>query len=247
MFFGAFRASAPDKTTIQCPSLAPRLVRAKHQFVVTTLSRKVIMNLPLRRSAVVCALLGSTLAFGCSSDSDAPNGNGTGGHAATGGSAGTGDTGGGSGSSGSGGMPDGTGGQSVDTDASGTGGGESDSGGTGGEPADGGETDGAAVEPPLGDAGGGDLAKWQYFNELTLDTTASGANVTADVAKYPVPVVLTATNFDLRRPTTRERTSAFRPSTASRCPIRSSRGTARPKWRRFGSRLTSKATSRSRS
>ncbi len=48
-----------------------------------------------------------------------------------------------------------------------------------------------------GSGGGGTaLAAWKYYKELKLDTSAAGANVTGDVAKYPVPVLLSAANFD---------------------------------------------------
>ena len=32
--------------------------------------------------------------------------------------------------------------------------------------------------------------EWTYSRTITLDTTASGANVTEDVAKYPLAVLL---------------------------------------------------------
>jgi hypothetical protein len=41
-----------------------------------------------------------------------------------------------------------------------------------------------------------DLTKHRYSKVIKMDTTAAGANVTADVAKFPVAVVLSATNFD---------------------------------------------------
>jgi hypothetical protein len=74
-------------------------------------------------------------------------------------------------------------------------GGAAGSGGAGGATPDAG-LGGSGGAPPIGDAGGPSLAKWQYFKPITLDTTASGANVSAAVAKYPVAVVLTAQNFD---------------------------------------------------
>jgi biopolymer transport protein ExbB len=59
--------------------------------------------------------------------------------------------------------------------------------------------DGADGGPrPGGDGplGGEGLGSWRYFKLLTLDTTASGANVRSDVPRYPVAVVLTAATFD---------------------------------------------------
>ena len=47
-----------------------------------------------------------------------------------------------------------------------------------------------------GGSGGASLSAWKYFKELKLDTTTTGANVTVDVAKYPLAVVLRADNFD---------------------------------------------------
>jgi hypothetical protein len=47
-----------------------------------------------------------------------------------------------------------------------------------------------------GGSGGAGLAPWKYFKEVKLDTTPAGANVTTDVAKYPVVIVLRADNFD---------------------------------------------------
>ena len=55
---------------------------------------------------------------------------------------------------------------------------------------------GTGGSPPVGDAGGPSLAKWQYFKPITLDTTATGANVSVAVPKYPVALVLTSANFD---------------------------------------------------
>jgi len=57
----------------------------------------------------------------------------------------------------------------------------------------------AAGAPSTGGSGGnggGALAAFKYFAELKLDTTAAGANIASDVAKYPLALVLRADNFD---------------------------------------------------
>jgi Concanavalin A-like lectin/glucanases superfamily/Domain of unknown function (DUF2341) len=132
-------------------------------------------------SFVLALFAGIAAVPACSSDDGAPAGHagGTG----SGGSANTGGTTGSGGTQETGGS-DNTGGGS-DT------GGSANTGGSGEQPDSGG-----AGSPPLGDAGGADLAQWQYFKTIDLDTTSSGANVTGDVAKYPVPLVLSAANFD---------------------------------------------------
>src|SRR5688572_26125698 len=46
-------------------------------------------------------------------------------------------------------------------------------------------------------AGRGVVANdWTYSRTIALDTTASGANVTEDVAKYPLAVLLDRSRFD---------------------------------------------------
>lgn len=47
-----------------------------------------------------------------------------------------------------------------------------------------------------GNSGGTGLGAWKYFRELKLDTTTTGANLTVDVPKYPVAIVLRAADFD---------------------------------------------------
>src|SRR4051794_28352999 len=44
-----------------------------------------------------------------------------------------------------------------------------------------------------------DFAQWRYYKVIKLDTTASGANVEGDVARFPVPVVLAANSFDFKQ------------------------------------------------
>src|SRR5687768_4152542 len=41
-----------------------------------------------------------------------------------------------------------------------------------------------------------DLSKWRYWKTIKIDTTASGAKVKGEVKNFPVPVVLSAANFD---------------------------------------------------
>jgi len=45
-------------------------------------------------------------------------------------------------------------------------------------------------------AGGASGKEWTYSRSITLDTTASGANVTEDVEKYPLAVLLDRRGFD---------------------------------------------------
>src|SRR5262245_37795810 len=44
--------------------------------------------------------------------------------------------------------------------------------------------------------GGTSANDWAYSRTITLDTTASGANVTEDVEKYPLAVLLDRSRFD---------------------------------------------------
>ena len=69
-------------------------------------------------------------------------------------------------------------------DASTPAGGESDPSRTGGEPPE-------SATPAVSD-----LASFRYSKTVTIDTTASGAGVSVDVAAYPVAVLLSAQNFD---------------------------------------------------
>jgi hypothetical protein len=117
----------------------------------------------------------------------------------TGGSGGDEDTGGvtGTGGKGTGGKP-GTGG-AVGTGGSATGGagggGSGGSMGTGGQ--GGGNPDGGSGGGGAGGGGGG--SSGALSKTITLDTTPAGANVMADVAKFPVAVVLNAMNFDFTK------------------------------------------------
>jgi hypothetical protein len=43
---------------------------------------------------------------------------------------------------------------------------------------------------------GGQANAWRYSKAITLDTTATGANVTEDVAQYPIAVMLDKSRFD---------------------------------------------------
>jgi hypothetical protein len=135
------------------------------------------------RGSFLVLLAGFAVGAGCSADDGSKPGGQAGG--STGGSVGSGGSANTGGTTGTGGTESGTGG-SGDT------GGTTGTGGEGGENPDG----GGAGSPPLGDAGGGDLATWQYFKTIDLDTTSAGANVSGAVAKYPVPIVLSAANFD---------------------------------------------------
>ena len=132
-------------------------------------------------------------------------GGGTGGRGGAGGSGGgPGGSGGASGASGTGG---GGGAGAMDAAAGGAGGARMDgsaggAGGTGGGGAGGaagaGGMGGSAMPPPIDPENPGptDLTKHRYSKVVTMDTTSSGANVMADVARYPVAVQLNAMNFD---------------------------------------------------
>ena len=41
-----------------------------------------------------------------------------------------------------------------------------------------------------------DLGRWRFYTTLQLDTTAAGANVAGDVAKFPLAVALNANSLD---------------------------------------------------
>jgi hypothetical protein len=41
-----------------------------------------------------------------------------------------------------------------------------------------------------------DLTKWRYYSVIQVDTTATGANVPGDVAKFPLAVILNANSLD---------------------------------------------------
>ncbi len=140
---------------------------------------------------------------------------------ATGGRTGTGGKGGsGGGSGGAGPASGGSGGGS--TASGGSGGGSSPAGGSGGASAPGGAGGGAtpgeggspgadagqagagetSAPPPVSNPGdpatpgATDLTKHKYSKVVKVDTTAAGANVAGDVAKFPIAVVLNAMNFD---------------------------------------------------
>ena len=109
------------------------------------------------------------------------SGTGTGGSSTTpgtGGGAG-GSAGAAGGSGGGGGMAGGDAGPAVDGSTAGSGGGGGNS---------------APVDPAM--PGPTDLTKHRFSKVITLNTTASGANVMGDVVKYPVAVQLNAMNFD---------------------------------------------------
>jgi hypothetical protein len=136
----------------------------------------------MRSLACIGLCLAVVPASGCSAD-DPPgrsNPGGTGGNNGTGGTSNT------------GGSQSGTGGSAGE----GTGG----SDGTGGQ---GGSTtpDGGDTEAGAGGSSGGSMGS--HSKMLKLDTTPAGANVTGDVPKYPVPVVLTAANFDFTQAKTK--------------------------------------------
>jgi hypothetical protein len=146
--------------------------------------------------------LGLATTAGCSTTpatSDPGDAPGTGGGKATGGK-----TGGGSGGSNASGGSSGSGGSASGggSGAAGSGGGAGSGGapgGSGGSPGgSGGTSSDDAAAPGGGDAGAnpGTPGKPSYAKILKLDTTPAGANITGDVAKYPVAVMLTATNFD---------------------------------------------------
>jgi hypothetical protein len=48
----------------------------------------------------------------------------------------------------------------------------------------------------MGEVGAPGFPGWKYNKTIKMDTTAAGANVTGNVARYPVAVALNATNFD---------------------------------------------------
>jgi Concanavalin A-like lectin/glucanases superfamily/Domain of unknown function (DUF2341) len=161
-------------------------------------------------------LFASIFAFGlfagCSSPPATSGGDDRGSQPGTGGRASGGRSGaGGAGEApgtGTGGAPGapGTGGAAM---AGGAAGGQS--GGSGGS-SGAGEADAGAADAGTADAAGGpgpsspppgggenvstDLAKHRYSKVIKLDTTAAGAGVNADIAKYPVAVLLDAQNFD---------------------------------------------------
>jgi len=151
-----------------------------------------------------------TLAAGCPQSESGGNQGGTGGSKATGGSGGSGGsrTGGSGGSTaGSGGSTGGsTSGGSGGSSTSGGSGGASASGGSGGSSASGGS--GGSGSGGSGGAGGSGSPDGNSGSEgpppssgskakiVKLDTTAAGAAVMGDVPKYPVAIVLNATNFD---------------------------------------------------
>jgi biopolymer transport protein ExbB len=118
-------------------------------------------------------------------------------NAHTGGSGGDSEQGGSGGSSGSGGAKGGSGGSAGKGGSGGSGGSGSGGGGQGGSstPDAGPETDGAAG----GSGGGGGGVSGANSKMLTLDTTATGANVMGDVPKFPVAVLLTGANFDFSK------------------------------------------------
>src|SRR5262245_26398091 len=142
-----------------------------------------------RTRLTLVAVLG-TLGLACGSGGHTHGTDGTGGSEEEGGTGGSTPTatGGVKGTGGSKGTGGGTGG-AIEPDAGmggmGTGGAGEDAGmsGTGG-----------AGDP--GTPGPTDLTKHKYSKVIKLDTTAAGANVMGDVAKYPVAVQLNANNFD---------------------------------------------------
>jgi hypothetical protein len=118
------------------------------------------------------------------------------------------DTGGSPGAGGKGGKT-GTGGKTGAGGKTGTGGtlgsgGSAAEGGSGGTNASGGSGDGGTPGDGAGGSGdpdggsGGSIAMpgGSYTKTITLDTTATGANIAGDVAKYPLAINLNATNFD---------------------------------------------------
>jgi hypothetical protein len=159
------------------------------------------MRRPLVHSVVrVALLLALGHALACSSTPAEPpsgggdeetggtkgtGGKGSGGKSGTGGSPGKGGSGGAA-SGGSGGATGEGGSTSPDATAGGAGDGGSAAGGAG---------DGGAA----GGGGGGGGSSGALSKTITLDTTPTGANVTADVAKFPVAVVLNAMNFDFAK------------------------------------------------
>lgn len=151
------------------------------------------------------------LAASCSPTNNSPVNDGAGGRGTGGTRAGGAGSSQGTGGATNAGTAGGSGGG--DTSAGGTGGTSAGTGGTtasnGGSTGDGGAGGRDAAASPNDDAqsapdgpmggdapsGGGGLGAWQYSRTVTLDTTATGANVMADVAHYPVAVILDST-FD---------------------------------------------------
>jgi hypothetical protein len=131
-------------------------------------------------------------------DTDRPSGTGGSGGARTGGASGSGGRGGSPTEGNESGPRGAASGGTTGSGGSASGSGGSDLPGTGGSPADaapGGSDGPPAGEPPAGPPGSVDVSKHKYSRPLTLDTTAAGAGVTADVAAFPVPVKLGA-DFD---------------------------------------------------
>jgi hypothetical protein len=109
--------------------------------------------------------------------------------------------GGAGGTSGAGGAPNtggssGSGGRSPDAGgtagAGGTTGADASAGAGGGAGGAGGAGGGGAG----GAGGGGTPGAWAHSRVITIDTTPAGANVTEDVMKYPVAVILDGTKID---------------------------------------------------
>jgi hypothetical protein len=162
---------------------------------------------PLLHSAA-CFALFFAVTIGCSSsapkhqpvdnggaggdDTGGDSGSGGGGRGGTGGSGGKGGAGGQSGAGGTGGA----GGSSGAGGSGGSGGSGGAGGGGAGEGPDAGGTGGDGGSSGAGGAGGGGPSNGSYFKLIKLDTTAAGAGVMGDVAKYPVAVLLTSANFD---------------------------------------------------
>jgi biopolymer transport protein ExbB len=126
----------------------------------------------------------SILLLGCSAAGRPQSAGGTGGEEEEGGTGGSPPATGGK-KGGTGGSTGGTTGTAPDAGATG-----GSSGGAGPDAAAG----GMSGEP--GTPGPTDLTRHKYSKPIKLDTTPAGANVPGDVAKFPVAVQLTATNFD---------------------------------------------------
>jgi hypothetical protein len=143
---------------------------------------------------------------GCSSSpQQAPADDGTGGSSGgkggnrgTGGQSSGGKSGGSGGQSGSGGSAAGDGGSGGTSVGSGGQSGGSAGQDDGGSATGGGGAEDAAVDsgPSGTGGGGGNPSTGTHFKMIKLDTTAAGAGVMVDVAKYPVAIVLNAMNFD---------------------------------------------------
>ena len=148
------------------------------------------MSRTLDRSLVLALVLSLGPALACSSPAGKRNpGGGTGGDEDTGGA--TGSTGG---KVGTGGAVGNTGGAVGTGGKAGTGG---SSGGAGGEGGGSNPPDAGAATGGAGGGGGG--SNGALSKTITIDTTAAGANVMADVPKFPVAVVLNAMNFDFTK------------------------------------------------